>query len=269
MGNTHNTNLRKSCTSFEGTSTATRACFGDSFRVDMIHQKKKKNSEFWNAVYEIGEKLETDVDLLLQANHDNRNVEKMSFGLYNDKTDFIVNITRVSDDGLQGGITAIKSSGALSTFVNDEQDYSSETTFVSCDSSNREGLFVLQMKKMKHSNIAFKVAMAHYYVTKTVGLYVEATICCNKGRGFMVEVNGPFIYQSVDLRKIIDEIRLTGIWSPGGKPSTETNGESSSSLHGDNVVVGQIVKNASNKGLINANGCTNGSLNNVIFCTIM
>ncbi|CAI8590224.1 unnamed protein product [Vicia faba] len=227
MGNSHNTNLRKSCTSFEGTNTATRACFGDSSRVDMIHYKENKNTEVWSAVYEIG------------------------------------------GDGLQGGITAIESSGTCSTFVNDEQDYSIETTIISCDSFNSDDFYILQMKKMKYSNIAFKVAMAHFYVTKTVGLYVEATICRNKDRGFVVEVNGPFIYQSVYLRKIIDEIRLTGIWSPGGEPSTETNGDSGSSLHGEKAVVGQVVKNASNKGLINASGYTNGSLNNSIFYTIM
>lgn len=113
------------------------------------------------------------------------------------------------------------------------------------------------------------MAIAHYYVAKTVGLYIAASICRNKYRGFVVEVNGPFKYHSVFLRKIMDETRLTGVWSPGGKPSTETNGDSSSSLHGDNVVIGQVVKNASNKGLINANGYTNGSLNNSIFCIIM
>ncbi|KAL5097875.1 hypothetical protein RYX36_002202 [Vicia faba] len=271
MGNNHNSNLRKNCTSFEGTNTATRACFGDSFRVDMIHRKENNNTDVWSAKYQIGEKLEPDVDLQLRVKQENRSLESIRFALHNyadNKTDILVNITRV-DDGLQGGITGIKSSGASSTFVNDEQDYSIETTIISCDSFNSDGFYILQMKKMKYSNIAFNVAMAHFYVTKTVGLYVEATICRNKDRGFVVEVNGPFIYQSVYLRKIMDEIRLTGIWSPGGEPSTETNGDSGSSLHGEKAVVGQVVKNASNKGLINASGYTNGSLNNSIFCTIM
>lgn len=180
-----------------------------------------------------------------------------------------MNITRDGGDGLRGGITGIKSSGAYSTFVSNEQDYSIETTIISCDSSYRNSLFVLQMKKMKYSNIAFKVAIAHYCVTETVGLYVEATICRNKDKGFVVKVNYPFKYQSSYLLKIMDETRLTGIWSPGGKPSRESGGDSNSSLNRDNVVVGQIVKHASNNGLINSNGYTSGSLNNSIFCTIM
>ncbi|KAI5446566.1 hypothetical protein KIW84_014413 [Lathyrus oleraceus] len=259
-----------------GTNTATRASFGDSFRVDMIHKKENNNTDVWIASYQRREKIDPDVGLLLRARHGHNSLESIRLALRNhncadDTTEILVDITRV-DDGLQGGIRGIKSPGASSTFVNyDEQDFSIETIIISCDDSNRDGFFILQMKKMNYSDLAFKVAMAHYYVTKNVGLYVEATVCRHKYRGFVVEVNGPFIYQSVSLRKIIHEIRLTGIWSPGRKPSAEeTTGDSGSSLHGgDNLVVGQIVKNGSNKGMINANGYTNGALNNSIICSIM
>ncbi|KAK2394816.1 hypothetical protein QL285_056606 [Trifolium repens] len=275
MGNSHNTNLSKDCTSFASINNATSVSFGNSLRVHMAYEKENDNKDIWAAEYEIGEILDRVVSFRLQVEHDKNGVESVKFALLgNDPdngVDILVNIARVGGgDGLHGGIIGVRSFCSYATFRSNKQDYTIETNIVSSNCSYRDSLFVLQMKKMNYSDdIAYMATMAHYYVTKTVGLYVEATIFRNKEKSFVVKVNGPFKYQSVYLGRIIDETRRSGNWSSGGKPNNEIFEDSDSSLNSENIAVGQIVKRASNKGLINSNGYTKGSLNNSIFCTIM
>lgn len=69
-------------------------------------------------------------------------------------------------------------------------------------------------KKGKSENICI-VNLAHYYVTKDVGLSVTARIYRNKGNSFVVEVEGPIKHPSVDLRKAVVKTCSTGVWSPG------------------------------------------------------
>jgi hypothetical protein len=271
MGNSHNTNLiDKDCTYMQGIDNGTRVCFGNSLLIRMLHTKDNVNADMWAAKYEIGEKLEKVVNIIMTVKHDKNGVESVNLALADESdngTTILVDIARVGDV-LHGGIkNIVRSYGSYSNFKSKEQDYLIETNIISYACSYRDCLFVLQRKKRDYSaDVAY--TMAHYYVTKTFGLYVEAKVFRNKEKRFVVEVNGPFIYQSVYLGRIIDETRRSGNWSSGGKPNNEIE-DSDSSLNSENIVVGQIVKRASNKGLINSNGYTKGSLNNSIFCTIM
>jgi hypothetical protein len=247
-------------------ATCSTTWFGDSLVITMGNTKDD-DTDLWGVEYKIGKNLEHNVNFGLHVRHDDNGVENIHLGLSDHADDIIgfsVDITRVDRDGLSG---ETKGAG-YSTFISDKQDFSIETTIIPYGCFYRDGLFVLQLKKMKYSNVAYMAAMAHYYVTKNIGLYVEVKINHSKDKGFVVELNGPFKYPSFYLQKVIVETCRSGTWSPGGKPSNETE-DFNSSLNSDNIVVGQIVKRASNKGFINSNGYTNGSLNNSIFCTIM
>ncbi|MCI18961.1 hypothetical protein A2U01_0040116 [Trifolium medium] len=144
--------------------------------VDMRYTKEDDNTDSWAAKYEIGEKLDRVVYIRLEVKHDKNGVENIHVVLGDEadnETNILVNITLVGGGGgLHGGITNIISSGAYSTFISNEQDYSIETNIISYDCSYRDGLFVLHMKKINYSDdIAYMAAMAQYYITKTVGLY--------------------------------------------------------------------------------------------------
>lgn len=184
------------------------------------------------------------------------------------------------------------SSASPISFTRTNQDYLIETTIVSYSCSYREGLFVLEMKKKGKSKNACIVNVAHYYITKDVGLSVSAKIFRNKANGFVVEVEGPFKHPSVDLRRVVDKTCSSGVWSPNacshckrttkkasiGVKSGDLN-SNNSLLKGDSHVqesdgkIGEIVKHGLfsssvreqvNIGLINSSGYTSGTLNNSI-----
>lgn len=94
------------------------------------------------------------------------------------RSGFSLDITRAARDGLHGGITGVTTSGIYKSSRTVKQDYSIETTIVSYDNSYSDTLFVLQMKKRKNHENACMVTMAHYYVTKGVGLSAAAKIYC-------------------------------------------------------------------------------------------
>lgn len=291
MGTAHSshTNLGSECTSYDAGATGSIARWGKSFEVSMGHNKENDNTDVWGVKYKTCQKKNT-CGFNLKASRDSNGVESIHFGLGDfgdNKTEFAVKITRVSRDGLRGGISGIDSCNAPVSFTRAKQDHTIETTLVAYGCSFREGLFVLEMKKKVNSEHAYMVNMAHYYITKDVGLSVEAKILRRKSC-FCVEVEGPFKHPSEELRKVIVKTRRTGIWSrsacshcnaaklsssDGGK-----SGESKSSLKAEpssqkgHDIVGQIsnhafsssIKEQYNKGLINSTGYTSGSLNNSI-----
>ncbi|WVZ21240.1 hypothetical protein V8G54_008562 [Vigna mungo] len=291
MGTAHSshTNLGSECTSYDAGATGSIARWGKSFEVSMGHNKENDNTDVWGVKYKTCLKKNT-CGFNLKASRDSNGVESIHFGLGDfgdNKTEFAVKITRVGRDGLRGGISGIDSCNAPVSFTRAKQDHTIETTVVAYGCSFREGLFVLEMKKKVNSEHAYMVNMAHYYITKDVGLSVEAKILRRKSC-FCVEVEGPFKHPSEELRKVIVKTRRTGIWSrsacshcniakvsssDGGK-----SGESKPSLKAEpssqkgHDIVGQIsnhafsssIKEQYNKGLINSTGYTSGSLNNSI-----
>ncbi|KAL5097873.1 hypothetical protein RYX36_002200 [Vicia faba] len=272
MGNGYsgrNTNLGVNCPYFDSSTTGTTARWGDSLEVSMCKYWDKDESEVWCVGYKIGKKLEHGCGFSLRAKHDNSGVESIYFSLGDDNdimSGFSLDITRVGRDGLHGGIRGVTTSGIYKSSISVKQDYSIETTIVSYGNSYSDTLFVLQMKKRKNHENACMVTMAHYYVTKDVGLSAAAKIYLSKGKGFVVEVKGPFKHPSDDLRRVISETCRTGIWCPAAKSSYTKQQDCSSSLE-NNGMVSQFVNHASssNKGLINSNGYTKGALNHSIF----
>ncbi|KAK7412890.1 hypothetical protein VNO78_04616 [Psophocarpus tetragonolobus] len=290
MGTSHSshTNLGSECSSYDAGATGTIARWGDSFQVSMGISKENDHTEVWGVKYKTSQKKHT-CGFQLKASRDNNGVESIHFSigdLANNKTQFALKITRVGHDGLRGGISGIDSSSPPMSFTRTKQDHTIETTIVPYGCSFRYGLFVLEMKKKVNSENAYMVTMAHYYVTKDVGLSVEANIHRSKSC-FVVEVEGPFNHPSDDLRKVIAKTRRTGVWSRSAcshcneaKASTgaSKSEESHSSLKAQpshqkgNPTVGQVVEHAFsssvkvqyNKGLINSSGYTSGSLNNSI-----
>jgi hypothetical protein len=80
----------------------------------MLYQKENVNADMWAAKYEIGEKLEKIVNIILNVKHDKNGVESVKFALLgNDPdngVDILVNIARVGGgDGLHGGIIGVRS----------------------------------------------------------------------------------------------------------------------------------------------------------------
>ncbi|ESW10997.1 hypothetical protein PHAVU_009G256600 [Phaseolus vulgaris] len=282
-GHSSHTNLGSECSSYDAGETGTIARLGDSFEVSMGHNKEKDNTDVWSVKYKTSQKKNT-CGFNLKASRDNNGVESIHFGLgdfANNKTEFALKITRVGRDGLQGGISGIDSCNAPMSFTRAKPDHTIETTIVPYGCSFREGLFVLEMKKKVNGEHAYMVNMAHYYVTKDVGLSVEAKIQRSKNC-FRVEVEGPFNHPSDELRKVLVKTRRTGIWSRSAcshcNVAKAKSGESNSSLKAkaspqkSHEVVGQIahhafsstIKEQYNKGLINSTGYTSGSLNHSI-----
>ncbi|KAL2341689.1 hypothetical protein Fmac_009629 [Flemingia macrophylla] len=291
MGTAHSshTNLGTECTSYDAGATGTIARWGDSFEVSMGITKENEHTQVWGVKYKTGQKKHTCGFHLKVSCDNNGSVENVGFGLgdfADNKTEFALKITRVGREGLRGGISGIDSSNAPTSFTRAKKDYTLETTIVPYGCSFRDGLFVLELKKKFNSDHAYMVTMAHYYVTKDVGLSVEAKIHRSKNR-FVVEVEGPFNHPSEELRKVIAKTRRTGVWSRSacshcnvGAKDTKS-GESNSSLKAQacynidqkgNEKVGEIVnqvfsssvKEQYNKGLINSTGYTSGSMNNSI-----
>ncbi|XP_057430219.1 uncharacterized protein LOC130723260 [Lotus japonicus] len=280
------TNLSKECTSFEAGATGTRACLGGSFEIFMGKTKENDRTDVWGVEYKTGQKNNC-CGFQLKATHDNNGAETIFFGLIDtaeNKTEFSLKITRVGRDRLRGGIAGVNSSRPPVSSTRAKPDCTIETVIVSYGCSFREGLFVLEMKKKINAENAHMVTLAHYYVTKDVGLSVSAKIFRSKGGGsFVVEMEGPIKHPSSDLRKVLVKTSHTCIWSPGAcshckaaKSSTgaKTGDSNGSLLKADQShTVGQIVKDGffssnvreqHNKGLINSSGYTTGSLNNSI-----
>ncbi|CAK8531581.1 unnamed protein product [Lathyrus sativus] len=219
MGTSHSThtNLGKDSTSFKTSATGSIARWGDSFEVSMSKWNENDHTEAWGAKYKTGLKNHT-CGFNLKAINDNNGIESIHFGLLdtaNNKTEFSVNISRIDRDTLRGGITGLNSSACPKSFTRTKPNCLIETTVVSYHCSYREGLFVLEMKKKGKSENACIVNLAHYYVTKDVGLSVRAKIYRNKGNSFVVEVEGPIKHRSVDLRKVVVKTCSSGVWSPG------------------------------------------------------
>jgi len=288
-GHSSHTNLGSECSSYDAGATGSTASWGDSFEVSMGHNKENDHTEVWGVQYKTSQKKNT-CGFNLKASRDNNGVESIHFGLgdfANNKTEFALKITRVGRDGLRGGITGIDSCTAPMSFTRAKEDHTIETTIVPYGCSFREGLFVFEMKKKVNAENAYMVNMAHYYITKDVGLSVEAKILRSKNC-FTVVVEGPFNHPSDELRKVIAKTRRTGIWSrsacshcnvaKGSSSGGAKSGESNSSLKAQpsqqkgHEVVAQMAKHAFsssikeqyNKGLINSSGYTTGSLNNSI-----
>lgn len=291
MGSNHSshTNLGRDSTSFESSSTGSIARWGDFFSVGMSKWKENEKTEVYGVEYKTGQK-KRGCGFQLKTTHDNNGtIESIHLGLgdttVDNKTEFTIMITRVARDGLRGGIIGIDSSTSPITSTRTKNDYSIETTIVPYGCSYRDGLFVLEMKKKGNSENACTVTLAHYYVTKEMGLSVTAKIC-RKGNSFIVEVEGPCKHPSSDLRKVIVKTTRTGIWSPGACShckaakaiSSTSGGASNSTLKGQSGQqsdgkVDAIVKHAvfsSNvreqkmTGLINSSGYTSGSFNHSI-----
>ncbi|RDX99063.1 hypothetical protein CR513_17936, partial [Mucuna pruriens] len=255
MGTGYSHNLGSDCTSFEAGSTGASARWGDHFEVSMGH-RTEDNTEIWSVGYKHGKKKREDCGYQLRATRDNNGIAKVSFGIDDNGTVFLLNITRVGRDGLRGGITGITSKRPQMFFTRTRPGYTIETTIVPCGCSDRDGLFVLEMKKKVNSVSAYMVTMAHYYLTDDIGLSVTAKIRYKKGNGFVVEVEGPISHPSDDLHNVIVQTRRTGIWSPDACP--HCNGADS---QGEEAM-GQIVKpiHSSNiRGLVNSTGTTAGS----------
>ncbi|KAG4990424.1 hypothetical protein AAZX31_09G036300 [Glycine max] len=290
-GHSTHTNLGSECTSYDAGATGTIARWGESFEVSMGNSKENNDhTEVWGVKYKPSQKNYTCGFHLRASRDNNKSVESIYFGLgdfSNNKTEFALKITRIGRDSLRGGITGIDSSTAPMYFTRAKQDHTIETTIVPYGCSFRDGLFVMEMKKKVNAENAYMVTMGHYYVTKDVGLSVEAKILRSKNC-FVVQVEGPFSHPGDELRKVLAKTHRTGIWSRsacshcnnnGTKASTsKKSGESDSPLkaqpshqkgHG---TVGEIVSHAFsssvkeqyNKGLINSSGYTTGSLNNSI-----
>ncbi|CAK8531579.1 unnamed protein product [Lathyrus sativus] len=277
-----NTNLGINCPDFCSSTTGTTARWGPIEVSMCADEEEEDHTKIWGVSYYIGKKSrhgfhdhkdiwgmpfelnkgsKQGCGFQLRAKHDDNGVENIYFALSanDDSTDgFNLDIKRVGNDGLQKQINGMNNSGIYKTSICVKQGYSIESTIVSFGNSYSDTLFVLQMKKRKNHDNAYMATMAHYYVTKEVGLSVAAKIYLCKGKGFAVEVKGPFKDPSDDLRRVIAETCRTGIWSPEAK---------SSSSFKNNDTAGQFVNHASssNKGLINSNGYTRGSLNNSIF----
>lgn len=157
---------------------------------------KEGQTEIWGVGYKVGKKLEHGCGFQLRARHDNNGVESVYYGLSDDDDaditsgfGFSLDIKRVGSDGLHGGIKGIANSGVYKSCISVKQDH---TTIVSYDNSFSDTFFVLQMKKKKNHDNAYMVTMAHYYVTKFAGLSSAAKIYCSRGKGFIVEVKGPY-----------------------------------------------------------------------------
>lgn len=293
MGTSHSshTNLGSECTSYDAGATGAIAHWGDSFEVSMGNRKENEHTEVWGVEYKATQKKHS-CGFNLKACREKKGVESIHFGIgdfANNKTEFALKITRVGSDGLRGGITGIDSCNAPMSFTRSKQDYTVETTIVPYGCSYREGLFVLEMKKKVNSENAYMINMAHYYVTKDVGLSVEAKIRRIKNC-FVVEVEGPFNHPSDELRKVLVKTRRSGVWSrnacshcvgPKASAIGAKIGESNSGLmkaqssqmhEKGNGTVSQVVnhvfsssvKEQYNKGLINSSGYTTGSMNNSI-----
>ncbi|KAL5097874.1 hypothetical protein RYX36_002201 [Vicia faba] len=243
MGTSHSThtNLGKDSTSFKSSATGSIARWGDSFEVSMSKWNENDHTEAWGAKYKTSLKNRT-CGFNLKVTNDNNGIDSIHFGLLdtaNNKTELAVNISRIDHHTLRGGITGLNSSVSPKSFTRTKPDYLIETTVVSYNCSHREGLFVLEMKKKGNSENACIVNLAHYYVTKDVGLSVTAKIYRNKGNSFVVEVEGPFKHPSVDLRKVLVKTCSSGVWSPGAcshckgtktKASTGVKNEDSNSM---------------------------------------
>lgn len=269
MGNSYSsrTNLNYDCTYFHADSKYTILRWGDSIEVCTGNWKEDHN-EFWAMEYKTGQKLEHSCQLQLLVTRDEYGVKNIRFGLRDsahNKTEFELDMKRIGHDGFRGGISGIQSSGAHVSRTKNTQDFSIDTNVVSYNCSHRDGFFVIQMTKMNYSDEAHHVFMAHYYVTKAVGLHVEAIISRSKGKGFVIEVKAPCKNTSAYMCWVVEESRRQiGLLPPKAKSITKT-GDSSSSLKINDNTIGQIVKHASNKGLINSNGSTKGALNHSIF----
>ncbi|KAF7813793.1 uncharacterized protein G2W53_034769 [Senna tora] len=126
--------------------------------------------------------------------------------------------------GLTGGIGSIRFSGRCPKNPNFTSTRTSngckiETEIFSYGCSFREGLFVIEKKKMMLMDYNIEgfheVTLAHYYVTKDVGVSAVATIRTgDKGENFEVEVERPVDHPRSDLRMVIVETCGSGVWTP-------------------------------------------------------
>ncbi|ESW10998.1 hypothetical protein PHAVU_009G256700 [Phaseolus vulgaris] len=269
-GYSSHTNLGSECSSYDAGESGSIVRLGDSFEVLMSHNKND-HTEVWGVQYNTSDQKKNNCRFSLAASHDKNGVESIELGLRDhadNKTDFTLNITRIGRVGLQGGISGIISCNGTMSFTRAKQDHTIETTIVPSGCSFREGLFVLEMKKKVNSEHAYMVNMAHYYVTKDVGLSVEAKIYRSK-KCFRVEVEGPFIHPSDELRWLLVKTRRTGIWSRSACShcyvAKAKSGESNSSLKAKPSGFSSSIKQQYNRGLINSSGYTTGSLNNSVF----
>ncbi|CAI8590225.1 unnamed protein product [Vicia faba] len=249
MGTSHSThtNLGKDSTSFKSSATGSIARWGDSFEVSMSKWNENDHTEAWGAKYKTSLKNRT-CGFNLKVTNGNNGIDSIHFGLLdtaNNKTELAVNISRIDHHTLRGGITGLSSSVSPKSFTRTKPDYLIETTVVSYNCSHREGLFVLEMKKKGNSENACIVNLAHYYVTKDVGLSVRAKIYRNKA----VEFGHRVLVLTVKEQK--------------QRLARQNNGK----------VVGEVVKHGFfsstvreqiNTGLINSTGYTSGTLNNSI-----
>ncbi|KAJ1380601.1 hypothetical protein SESBI_45879 [Sesbania bispinosa] len=195
-----------------------------SFEVSMGNWKENNGrTDVWGVEYKTG-KPNRHCSFRLTANNiPTSTVDAIHFGVNdsaddNNKTDISLDITRAGRDGLRGGTISIETNSASPfTRRTRQQDFSvsTETSIVSYGggSSFREGLFVVEKKRKVNSESAYMVTLAHYYVTKDVGLSIVVKIS-RKGNGFVVEVEGPVKHPSGDLRNVLVETCRNGIWSP-------------------------------------------------------
>ncbi|CAJ1963228.1 unnamed protein product [Sphenostylis stenocarpa] len=241
----------------------------------MANTEENDDTKGWSVVYKIGQMKNQICCFHLGASREFNRVKNITFSLSdnsaNNQIQLHLGITRVGRDRLRGGIGASVSSGGgnLSSpmsFKRDMEDLSIETTIAPYGCSDREGLVVLEKKKLLYSRDAYMVNVAHYYLTGEVGVSVAAKVRRNKGHGFVVEVEGPFVHPSADLRKVIEQTCRSGVWSPGAC-SHCNNGASSSTVSSlTDKKLSEILKrlsssgNASDQvytGLVNASGYTN------------
>ncbi|CAJ1963222.1 unnamed protein product [Sphenostylis stenocarpa] len=248
----------------------------------MTNTEENDDTNAWSVKYEIGQMNNQTCRFQLGASRESNRVKNIDFQLSDNSANNTIrlhlDITRVGRDRLRGGIIALVSSGggnlsSQMSFKRDMEDLSIETTIVPYGCSDRGGLVVLEKKKFLYSRDAYMVNVAHYYLTGEIGLSVAAKVRRNKGHGFVVEVEGPFVHPRADLQKVIEQTCRTGIWSPGACSHCNNGASSSTASSLSDKKLSQILKRLSSSGnvrdqvytgLVNASGHTNGSLNNCV-----
>ncbi|MCI22983.1 hypothetical protein A2U01_0044161, partial [Trifolium medium] len=89
MGNSHNSNLRSTCTTFEGGADGSTTWFEDYLVISMGKTKENDNTDVWGVDYKIAKKLEHNVNFGMHVNHDDNGVASIRLGL----TDYADNET--------------------------------------------------------------------------------------------------------------------------------------------------------------------------------
>ncbi|KAL9314926.1 hypothetical protein ACSQ67_020378 [Phaseolus vulgaris] len=273
------TNLLGQSTTFQASSSGTKAQMGDNFEVSMATWKGGKDTNVWCVQYITSETKKRTCRFILEASRENKSVKSISFMLsdeFDNDVKLVLDIKRVGRDRLHGGITASRYSGVGSfrpmLFEREVQDLCIETHVTPYGWSQRGGLVVLEKKKLLYSHDAFMVTVAHYYIRDEIGVSVAAKVRRSRDHGFVVEVEGPFVHPGADLFKVVEQTCRSGVWSPGACSHCNNGASSGNGSSLSDKQISEILKRLPSfgsvgdqfTGIINAAGYTNGFLNNCV-----